>query len=358
MRAVLILAALCSVAHAEDNTTTVRAPAPRRAGRASTRPIRPATKRRRRATSPPSCSARRDRVDARAVRRRARQRRGAAQGRRLEAPADPARAPRRRRRRRAAVDDAAVQRDREGRLALRARRHRRQIVGGDGDGAGHRAQARATTPLHRDVILALTGDEESGGAGIRYILDHRKELVGDAEFALNEGGGVMLDAQGKARLVSLGTAEKTFQDYQLVAHGTGGHSSVPNDENAIYRLTHALDKLAAFKFPTQLTPAVRDSLRASAVTQPEARAKAMRAAADVKGDVVRRSTARGDRRASAGARDDAHDLRGDADVGRHAGQRAARRGARDGQLPHHAGRHDRGGARRAQEAGGRARRRR
>jgi len=145
---------------------------------------------------------------------------------------------------------------------------------------------KSHAPLHRDVILALTGDEESGGAGIRYILDHRKELVGDAEYALNEGGGVLLDAAGKARVVNLGTAEKTFQDFSLTAKGVGGHSSVPNDENAIYRLARALDKIAAYKFPTRLTPAVRDSLRASAVTQPEARAKAMRAAAEVKGDAI------------------------------------------------------------------------
>lgn len=140
--------------------------------------------------------------------------------------------------------------------------------------------------LHRDVILALTGDEESGGAGIRYILEHKKELLGDAEYALNEGGGVLLDGAGKPRLVSLGTAEKTFQDFSLTAKGVGGHSSVPNDENAIYRLARALEKLAAYRFPTRLTPAVRDSLRASAVTQPEARARAMRAAAEVKGDTI------------------------------------------------------------------------
>ena len=145
---------------------------------------------------------------------------------------------------------------------------------------------RQKAPLHRDIILALTGDEESGGAGIRYVLEHRKELLGNAEFALNEGGGVLLDATGKPRLVSLGTAEKTFQDFSFTAHGVGGHSSVPNDENAIYRLARALDKLSGYKFPTRLSPAVRDSLRATAVTQPPERARAMRAAADVKGDAI------------------------------------------------------------------------
>ena len=53
-------------------------------------------------------------------------------------------------------------------------------------------------PLHRDVIVAFTGDEESGGAGIRYLLEHRKALIGDAEYALNEGGGVHARRQGQA----------------------------------------------------------------------------------------------------------------------------------------------------------------
>ena len=145
---------------------------------------------------------------------------------------------------------------------------------------------RTHARLHRDIILALTGDEESGGAGIRYVLAHRRELLGNAELALNEGGGVVLDDAGKPRLVNLGTAEKTFQDFTLVAHGTGGHSSVPNDDNAIYKLSRALDKLAAYKFPTRLTPVIRESLRALAVTQPAARARAMRAAADARGDTI------------------------------------------------------------------------
>lgn len=145
---------------------------------------------------------------------------------------------------------------------------------------------RNKTPLHRDLLLVLCGDEESGGNGVRYLLAHRRELLGNAEFALNEGGGVLLDGSGKPVLVSLGTAEKTFQNFELIARGVGGHSSVPNDENAIYRLARALEKLAAYKFPTRLSPSVRENLRASAVAQPAARAKAMRAAADVKGDVI------------------------------------------------------------------------
>jgi acetylornithine deacetylase/succinyl-diaminopimelate desuccinylase-like protein len=146
--------------------------------------------------------------------------------------------------------------------------------------------ARARAPLHRDLILMLTGDEESGGAGIRDLIAHHRELLGEAQYALNEGGSIILDPAGKPMLVNLGTAEKTFQDFVFRAKGLGGHSSVPNDENAIYKLARALDRLSAFSFPPRLSPVIRESLRAMASTQPEARARAMRAAADSPGSDI------------------------------------------------------------------------
>jgi acetylornithine deacetylase/succinyl-diaminopimelate desuccinylase-like protein len=142
--------------------------------------------------------------------------------------------------------------------------------------------ARAHPRLHRDVILALTGDEESGGAGIRWILDHKRALVGDAEWALNEGGNIKLGPDGKVISVGFQPAEKTYQSFELIAHGMGGHSSVPNDENAIYRIARALDRVAALKFPPRLSPTLRESLKAWATTQPEPRASALRVVAAAK----------------------------------------------------------------------------
>jgi acetylornithine deacetylase/succinyl-diaminopimelate desuccinylase-like protein len=147
----------------------------------------------------------------------------------------------------------------------------------------HREKAK----LHRDVILALTGDEESGGGGIRYILDKKRALVGDAELALNEGGTTLLDAKsGKVKVVMLQTAEKTFQNFELVAHGVGGHSSIPNDENAIYRLARALDRLAAFRFPAKLSPTIREALKGRAALEPEPYASALRAASTAPGETI------------------------------------------------------------------------
>jgi acetylornithine deacetylase/succinyl-diaminopimelate desuccinylase-like protein len=122
----------------------------------------------------------------------------------------------------------------------------------------HREKAK----LRRDVILALTAGEEVDSIGVRTLIDKHRPLI-DAEFALNEGGGIDLRDDGESvREVGIGAAEKTFQSYELVAKGQPGHSSRPgpSSENAIYRLAGALQKLAAFKFPTRLSAVTRSYL--------------------------------------------------------------------------------------------------
>ena len=111
-------------------------------------------------------------------------------------------------------------------------------------------------PLRRDVIVAWTGDEESGGAGVRWILEHKPELL-DAGIALNEGGGLSLDEHGRPKLIQLQTAEKQYQDFTITAHGTTGHSSVPRNDNAIYALSAGLAKLATHRFTPRLLPVTR-----------------------------------------------------------------------------------------------------
>ena len=88
--------------------------------------------------------------------------------------------------------------------------------------------ARSRAPLTRDVIVALTSGEETGGvAGVRWLTENHKELL-DAAIALNEGGGTLLtDDFAKPAQVGLGVSEKTFQSFQLVVKGKGGHSSRP-----------------------------------------------------------------------------------------------------------------------------------
>lgn len=137
---------------------------------------------------------------------------------------------------------------------------------------------RQGTPLRRDVILAWTGDEESGGAGIRWLLAHRPESI-RAALALNEGGGLVQGDAGALKFASLQTAEKTYQDFEVTAHGPTGHSSVPLAENAIYRLAGGLDRLGRHRFPARLLPVTRAYLGARAAVEPPALARAMRAVA-------------------------------------------------------------------------------
>jgi acetylornithine deacetylase/succinyl-diaminopimelate desuccinylase-like protein len=120
--------------------------------------------------------------------------------------------------------------------------------------------------LSRDVIFALTAGEETGGfSGAQWLARNRKDLI-DAEIALNEGAGTRLDDDGKhVVLVGLGTAEKTFQSYSLVARGKGGHSSVPpTDSDPVLTLSRALVKIGEFRFPAHVIPAAREELLAEA----------------------------------------------------------------------------------------------
>ena len=141
-----------------------------------------------------------------------------------------------------------------------------------------RLLAEQGIPLRRDVILAWTGDEESGGAGVRWILENEPESI-DAEVVINEGGGIRLDAQGEPRRIEVQTAEKIYQDFRLVARGPTGHSSVPLPDNPIYRLARALTRVDAHRFPIRVLPTARANLEARAALESGERGGAMRALA-------------------------------------------------------------------------------
>jgi len=109
----------------------------------------------------------------------------------------------------------------------------------------------------RDLILALTADEEGGKFnGARWLVEQHRELV-DAAFVINpDAGGVELD-HGRAVVADVEATEKIYADFQLTAIDPGGHSSLPRPDNAIYELTTALNKLAAYKFPLELNEVTR-----------------------------------------------------------------------------------------------------
>src|SRR5690348_5326176 len=110
----------------------------------------------------------------------------------------------------------------------------------------------------RDIIVALETDEEildRDALGIQWLLKNHRDLI-DAEFALNEGGPVGLK-DGKPIRVSVQTSEKVSVNFQLEVTNSGGHSSVPRADNAIYQLAEDLTRLSKFAFPVSLNETTR-----------------------------------------------------------------------------------------------------
>jgi acetylornithine deacetylase/succinyl-diaminopimelate desuccinylase-like protein len=109
----------------------------------------------------------------------------------------------------------------------------------------------------RDLILALTADEEGGGPynGVDWLLKNEHSLI-EADYALNEGGKGE-SVNGKRIANDIGLAEKTYADFRLEVHNKGGHSSRPVPDNAIYHLAGALYRLSSYSFPMQLNDVTR-----------------------------------------------------------------------------------------------------
>src|SRR5580692_10958670 len=119
----------------------------------------------------------------------------------------------------------------------------------------------------RDIILALTADEEAGDSnGVEWILKTHRDLV-DAEFVLNPDGGGVYTRNGKPVMMSVDATEKLYADYQLEVKNAGGHSSLPIPDNAIYHLTDGLARLERYQFPFELSEITRAYFRQMATIE-------------------------------------------------------------------------------------------
>jgi len=129
----------------------------------------------------------------------------------------------------------------------------------------------------RDLILALTADEEGGlSNGVDWLIKNHRELI-DAEFVLNsDGGGVDTD-NGKPVMVSMDASEKLYSDFQLKVTNPGGHSSLPVPDNAIYHLANALVRLQHYQFPVELNEVTRAYFQRMAAIEKGQAAADMRA---------------------------------------------------------------------------------
>jgi len=130
---------------------------------------------------------------------------------------------------------------------------------------------REKIALDRDVIFLAVADEEAEGKGTDWFIKNQRDLLGNAEFLINEGGENVLE-NGKVKYVGVDVGEKTSYWLHVVAHGRPGHGSRPNSDSAPNRLVHALNKIIAYQTPLKVLPVVDEFLRDMAPYEPPDRA--------------------------------------------------------------------------------------
>ena len=129
----------------------------------------------------------------------------------------------------------------------------------------------------RDVILALTADEEGGKSnGVDWLIKNHRELI-DAEIVFNHDGGGILSDHGKPVMMTVDATEKLYADFQLSVTNPGGHSSLPRPDNAIYSLADGLTRLRSYQFPFELNEVTRAYYERMASVETGERAAEMRA---------------------------------------------------------------------------------
>ena len=134
------------------------------------------------------------------------------------------------------------------------------------------ALKRQNTQLKGDVIFIGTADEEAGGVfGAGYLLDKHPELFKDVGVVLNEGGGIRVGEDGRARSYSVGVAEKVPLWLKLTAPGTPGHAASPGSNQAVLKLITALSRIASYQSPIKVVPEVQKFYADSAASAPASR---------------------------------------------------------------------------------------
>jgi acetylornithine deacetylase/succinyl-diaminopimelate desuccinylase-like protein len=134
---------------------------------------------------------------------------------------------------------------------------------------------REKIALDRDVIFLAVSDEEADGTGTDWFIANQRDLLGNAQFLINEGGENLLE-DGKVKYISVDVGEKTTFWLHVVAHGRPGHGSRPNPDSAPDRLVRALDRIIQYRTPLKVLPVVEEFLRDMAPYETPERAEQFR----------------------------------------------------------------------------------
>jgi acetylornithine deacetylase/succinyl-diaminopimelate desuccinylase-like protein len=129
---------------------------------------------------------------------------------------------------------------------------------------------RETVPLKRDILFFAAADEETGGGwGVDWAIENVPSLR-EAEYALNEGGSVILNDDGTADRYSISNGQKVLFQLELKAKGTSGHASRPLPDNPNVKLVEALERVTKWETPYNILPMVKEYFQKIAPKQPPA----------------------------------------------------------------------------------------
>lgn len=138
-----------------------------------------------------------------------------------------------------------------------------------------RLKKEGFTPT-RDLIIAFTGDEETGMLTTNDLATKHRALI-DAEYALNsDDGGGSLDEKGEPQHLDIIGAEKISAGFELTVRNQGGHSSTPRADNAIYELADVLKAVQSYRFPIMTNEWTLGSFRAVGARTPGPVGEAMK----------------------------------------------------------------------------------
>jgi acetylornithine deacetylase/succinyl-diaminopimelate desuccinylase-like protein len=127
---------------------------------------------------------------------------------------------------------------------------------------------REKVPLKRDVLFFAAADEETGGGwGVEWAIENVPPL-GEAEYALNEGGSIILDEDGTADRYGISNGQKVLFQLEVKAKGTSGHGSMPHSDNPNVKLVEALERVTKWETPYNILPVVKGYFLKIAPTQP------------------------------------------------------------------------------------------
>jgi len=123
--------------------------------------------------------------------------------------------------------------------------------------------ARSGQRPRGDVVLVAESDEERNTAdvGMSWLVRERPDLKCD--FALNEGGGQLLDLADGSQVMTISVGEKKVTSLKLRIKGRSAHASVPDrEENTLLSVSRAIARLFSHDFEPYVSDSVRTSLDA------------------------------------------------------------------------------------------------